>query len=150
MKRMMFFAPWLLAAALHAGEAQLTIKADQPGNKISPLLYGIFFEEIDRAGDGGIYAEMIQNCSFEDAAVPVGWSVVGGDGRMTLDHSRPLNGNNPTGLRLDGRIRVANRGFKGAPYSHGDPAKWLPAFEKGVGEMPCGIAVQQGKQYQHP
>ena len=72
MQRMMFFAPWLLAAALHAGEAQLTIKADQPGTRISPLLYGIFFEEINRAGDGGIYAEMIQNRSFEDAAAPVG------------------------------------------------------------------------------
>ena len=128
--RMMFLVPWLLSAALHAGEAKLTVRADQPGTKISPLLYGIFFEEINRSGDGGIYAEMIQNRSFEDTTVPVGWTVIQGDGRMRLDRSRPLNGNNPTSLRLDGCIRVANRGFKGAPYSHGDPAKWLPAFER--------------------
>ena len=45
-----------------------TIRIDtaNPGAKISPLLYGIFFEEINRAGEGGIYAEMIQNRSFED------------------------------------------------------------------------------------
>ena len=138
----------LLAGIVRAEPATITIQVDQPGVKVSPLLYGIFFEEINRAGDGGIYAEMIQNRSFEDATVPVGWTVVKGDGRMMLDKSQPLNANNPTSLRLDGRVGVANNGFKGAPYQHGgDPAKWLPAFEKGVQEMPGGIAVQQGGGY---
>ena len=39
----------------------MTIHVDQPGISVSPLLYGIFFEEINRAGDGGLYAEMVQN-----------------------------------------------------------------------------------------
>ena len=34
-------------------------------NQISPLLYGIFFEDINYAGDGGLYAELIANRSFE-------------------------------------------------------------------------------------
>jgi hypothetical protein len=151
MRRLIICAVGFVATfgALTAGEASLTVQVDQPGVKISPLLYGIFFEEINRAGDGGIYAEMIQNRSFEDATVPVGWSVVQGEGRMTLDHLQPLNANNPSSLRLDGCIHVANSGFKGAPYRHDeDPAKWLSAFAKGVQEMPGGIAVQQGQVYQ--
>jgi len=138
-----------MAVPLLAEPAHITVQVDQPGIKVSPLLYGIFFEEINRAGDGGIYAEMLQNRSFEDAPVPLGWAVVRGDGKMTLDKSQPLNANNPTSLRLDGHVSVANSGFKGAPYAHDpDPAKWLPAFEKGAQEMPNGVAVQQGKEYQ--
>ena len=34
-------------------------------NTVSPLLYGIFFEDINYAGDGGLYAELIANRSFE-------------------------------------------------------------------------------------
>ena len=56
------------AAAENTASSAGVIKIDaaHPGAKISPLLYGIFFEEINRAGEGGIYAEMIQNRSFED------------------------------------------------------------------------------------
>jgi hypothetical protein len=47
-----------------AGE--LTVHMDQPGATVSPTLYGLFFEDINRAGDGGLYAELVQNRSFED------------------------------------------------------------------------------------
>lgn len=57
----------LCAVALTAG-AQVTINIDanQRGPKISPTHYGIFFEDINHAADGGIYAELIRNRSFED------------------------------------------------------------------------------------
>ena len=117
----------------------LTIHADRPGAKISPLLYGIFFEEINRAGDGGIYGEMIQNRSFEDDRGPrnaapkriPAWTLLrseGAEARIALDDSRPVNPKNPYSLRLEivktggGRAAVANEGFR-------------------------GIAVQQGRQY---
>jgi alpha-L-arabinofuranosidase len=139
----------IVVACACAQAATITVDVDKPGVKVSPLLYGIFFEEINRAGDGGIYAEMLQNRSLEDATVPLGWTVVNGAGKMTLDKSQPLNANNPTSLRLDGQVSVANNGFKGAPYQYEvDPAKWMPAFEKGAKEMPNGVAVQQGKEYQ--
>ena len=56
-------------------DARITVQADKLGANISPLLYGIFFEEINRAGDGGLYAEMLQNRSFEDAPTPLGWTL---------------------------------------------------------------------------
>ena len=57
----------VLASAL-ASNAQVTINVDasNPGIKVSPNLYGIFFEDINHAADGGLYAELISNRSFED------------------------------------------------------------------------------------
>lgn len=116
---------WGLAAGAQAQPAaRVTVDVDKPGIALSPLLYGIFFEEINRAGDGGIYAEMIQNRSFEDARNlfhdderrrelgeaadrqandPIAWSPVKSakaEGSVTLDRNLPLNKQNPTSLRL--------------------------------------------------
>ena len=57
----------LLALATNVS-AQVTIDIDacQRGPKISPTHYGIFFEDINHAADGGLYAELIRNRSFED------------------------------------------------------------------------------------
>ena len=57
----------VFASAL-AANAQVTINVDasNPGIKVSPNLYGIFFEDINHAADGGLYAELISNRSFED------------------------------------------------------------------------------------
>jgi alpha-L-arabinofuranosidase len=48
----------------------ITVDASRRGHAISPGLYGIFFEEISHAGDGGLYAELIQNRGFEDSRLP--------------------------------------------------------------------------------
>lgn len=143
-----FLASTLIAATLPAFAAPVsTISVDttQPGRPVSPMLYGIFFEEINRAGDGGIYAEMVQNRSFEDADIlfhdtprrlalgplqaaqeandALAWTLLtsgAAKGSITLDRSQPLNPNNPTSLRLDvtaggGRVGIANDSFRGVP-----------------------------------
>src|SRR5512146_3290379 len=51
-----------------AATGTVTVQADQPGVAISSNLFGIFFEEINSAGDGGLYAELVRNRSFEDSA----------------------------------------------------------------------------------
>ena len=58
----------LLAATSMTLQAQVNIDIDaaQRGPKISPTHYGIFFEDINHAADGGLYAELIRNRSFED------------------------------------------------------------------------------------
>ena len=69
MKRM--FSLSLLAAGMAtASMAQVTLNIDagQRGALIGDRHYGIFFEEINHAGDGGLYAELIHNRSFEDNA----------------------------------------------------------------------------------
>ena len=66
---------WPIAALLIGGgavaqePATFTVHADKPGAAVPRSSYGIFFEEVNNANDGGLYAELIQNRSF-DAALP--------------------------------------------------------------------------------
>ena len=55
-----------LAAVTASAQVVISVDANQRGPKISPTHYGIFFEDINHAADGGIYAELIRNRSFED------------------------------------------------------------------------------------
>ena len=64
----------LLTCALTATAQSDPIRIDlgQKGADVSPDLYGIFFEEISHAGDGGLYAELVQNRGFEEHVLPSG------------------------------------------------------------------------------
>ena len=70
------FAP--LLAACSQPQAEITIDVAQHGADIPSSMYGIFFEEINHAGDGGLYAELVQNRGFEDTSVPEGYRVKDG------------------------------------------------------------------------
>lgn len=52
----------------------LTIRADERGAAFSDTMHGVFFEDINYAADGGLYAEMVQNRSFEHRAPLFAWS----------------------------------------------------------------------------
>jgi len=130
--RSIILAVWAVLSlsfdTIYAEQAKLTVQTDKSGNHISPVLYGIFFEEINRAGDGGIYAEMVQNRSFEDADQPVAWNLeTTGDSQavISLDNSKPLNEKNPRCLKFQvnrltqGTAAVTNEGFKGMSFRKG-------------------------------
>ena len=51
--------------------SKLKIKTKERRFETARDLYGIFFEDINRAGDGGLYPEMLRNRSFEDSVLPV-------------------------------------------------------------------------------
>lgn len=57
---------WGLATVVASAQVLIQVDANQRGPKISPTHYGIFFEDINHAADGGLYAELIRNRSFED------------------------------------------------------------------------------------
>lgn len=65
-----------LYAATAQRHAMITVNANQPGVRVSPMLHGIFFEEISHAGEGGLYAELVQNRGFEEANLPPGTTLV--------------------------------------------------------------------------
>jgi len=56
----------------------ININTQQQGARISPTLHGIFFEEISHAGEGGLYAELIQNRGFEESNLPQGTTLEDG------------------------------------------------------------------------
>ena len=56
----------MMAALTSVAQVNISVDATQRGPKISATHYGIFYEDINHAADGGIYAELIRNRSFED------------------------------------------------------------------------------------
>lgn len=67
----------LCISAAYGQQAIITVDADKPGRAVSPTLHGIFFEEISHAGEGGLYAELIQNRGFEEVRLPPGTHLEG-------------------------------------------------------------------------
>ena len=73
---------WMATTA--SAQVVIDVDAAKRGPKIRPTHYGIFFEDINHAADGGLYAELIRNRSFEDGedygkpANMEAWSVKGG------------------------------------------------------------------------
>ncbi|MGN6554501.1 MAG: alpha-L-arabinofuranosidase C-terminal domain-containing protein [Verrucomicrobiota bacterium] len=109
----------LFAAAMaNAAPAKITVDVNQPGHKISPTLWGIFFEDINLSADGGIYPELVRNRSFEDGEQADSWKLINGsDAKSTIaiDLTKPLNPFNRRSLRLklDGPADLVNEGFWG-------------------------------------
>lgn len=128
MKNQLLIASCLLAGAVQAAEpGRLTVKVNQPGVQISRALYGIFFEEVNCAGDGGLYAELVRNRSFEDSENPDHWSLLmagGAKARMELQ-TLPEGGNfNSRVLKLSvdkagTRAGIANDGYWGMAVEKG-------------------------------
>lgn len=58
---------------LMAQEPILEIDASNYQAEIAPTMYGIFFEDINFAADGGLYAELVKNRSFEFTLPKMGW-----------------------------------------------------------------------------
>jgi alpha-L-arabinofuranosidase len=62
------------AADLSAQSTKLTVQVDKPIAEIQPTMWGIFFEDINFGADGGLYAELVKNRSFEFAHPLMGWT----------------------------------------------------------------------------
>ena len=66
MKKALLLIIYTLTAVVASAQITIDVDANDRGPQISPTHYGIFFEDINHAADGGIYAELIRNRSFED------------------------------------------------------------------------------------
>lgn len=131
MKRLINSGIALLAAttALADVPVDVTMQIDRPGHAIPATLHGIFFEDINYAADGGLYAELVQNRSFEHGDAFVGWGMVnrGASGSIDVATQAPLNENNPHYVHLS--IVDAGQGFGLASYGY------------------AGIALRSGESY---
>ena len=66
MKTFWLLVVYILIGSFVFAQTKLSLDVSKPGISISPTHYGIFFEDINHAADGGLYAELIRNRSFED------------------------------------------------------------------------------------
>ena len=74
---MMGVLPLLAQNENHGYDMTMSIDMSSHEADVSPMLYGVFFEEINHAGEGGLYGELLGNRSFEDKQMPEGYRVEG-------------------------------------------------------------------------
>ncbi|WP_113654668.1 alpha-L-arabinofuranosidase C-terminal domain-containing protein [Pedobacter namyangjuensis] len=103
-------------------EATLLVNTQKAVAPIAPTMWGVFFEDINLGADGGIYAELVKNRSFEFSKPLMGWSVKGkkfGEGDVLVQNRQELQISNPRFLRLNikqaakGDAGITNEGFRG-------------------------------------
>lgn len=105
------------STAAAAGDAAL-LRADKPGAEVQPTMYGIFFEDINYGADGGLYAEMVKNRSFEFNDNMLGWKAFG---KFELKNDGPFERAPhymrliPTGHR-EKQTGLENEGFFGVTF----------------------------------
>ena len=123
MKKLLAFS-LLMGLTLHLccqSNTAFTVKVNDIKGTVQPTMWGIFFEDINFAADGGVYAELVKNRSFEFAAPMMGWNELkedGGNGTILVMNRGASNQNNPRFIRATvssdrGSYGLSNEGFRG-------------------------------------
>jgi alpha-N-arabinofuranosidase len=146
-------ACWQTSAQTPA--TMLAIDLAQPGKAISPDLFGIFFEDLNYAADGGLYAELVQNRSFEYTSRDnknwnslTAWELIQRDGGkgsvVVVQTNAPLNPRNPHYAVLtveSAGAGLRNAGFDGIVLKAGEKYD-LSLFAKVISGKPRPIIVR--------
>ena len=118
-------ASLLAAAACSAPAHRMDIDLEHPGAPVQPTMYGIFFEDINYAADGGLYAELVKNRSFEFPQDPLqGWKAFG---KVEVRNDGPFD-------RCPHYVRLQDPGH---------PHKWTGLDNEGF----FGIGLKEGETY---
>lgn len=128
-----------------AQDYTFVVDAKKPGVAINPDMYGIFFEDINFAADGGLYAELIKNRSFDFTDAPLtGWTTYG---KVSVqDKGGPFD-RNPHYVRLTNYFEllrgtgVINEGFKGIGIKKDDKYKFS-VYARAYGDKPIKIFAE--------
>lgn len=123
----MLVAAITLQGKTYAQTPVINIKATQPVAEIQPTMWGVFFEDINMGADGGIYAELVKNRSFEFQKPLMGWKVErkkAEEGDVIIQN-RQGNTANPRFISIKanntskGDLGITNEGFKGMGIKKG-------------------------------
>ncbi len=107
----------------------ITINAAKVTADIQPTMWGVFFEDINMGADGGLYAELVKNRSFEFNMPLMGWKTEGSkvkEGDMLVLNRKATDSANPRYLRVNvhdakeaGDMSITNEGFRGMGIKQG-------------------------------
>jgi alpha-L-arabinofuranosidase len=119
---------FLICFFSYAQNRVVTVKVNEPIADIQPTMWGVFFEDINLGADGGIYAELIKNRSFEFFKPLMGWTVQQNpfrEGAVMVINRQEANSANPRFLRVKldktpkGGLVMINEGFRGMGIKQG-------------------------------
>lgn len=134
-------------ASLKPLKGALTVYPDST-KAISPNLMGIFFEDINYAADGGLYAELIQNRDFEynskdrsKWSATTSWHTDDAAGRPVIATADPIHPNNPHYAVLKGQT-LSNSGFDGIPLKKGEKYDLSLRSRLGAGAKALKLRVE--------
>lgn len=121
MKKIFLLLAAIAQLSLSAQQSQvISIIANKPVSEIQPTMWGVFFEDINFAADGGIYAELVKNRSFEFDLPMMGWELVRKEasGRAVPTLYSPAREGNPHYVTVHadaakGSFGLLNKGFRG-------------------------------------
>lgn len=132
MKKTSVIAFITLLFAISTGIAQtekvFTVKANELKTEIQPTMWGVFFEDINMGADGGIYAELVKNRSFEFTSPLMGWKINRkkfSEGEILVLNRKEVNPANPRYIQVTatdavkGTLSMTNEGFKGMGIKKG-------------------------------
>ena len=128
-KHLAFLSALAITAGLNLNAQnvnQLTVQTNKIGAEIQPTMYGHFFEDINFGADGGLYAELVKNRSFEFPQNLMGWDTFG---NVTLQNDGPFE-RNPHYVRLGNpghahkRTGIENEGFFGIGIKADEPYRF--------------------------
>ncbi len=152
-QKLAFLLMCLLLATTVQMEAQtktMVVKAGTPIAPIQPTMWGLFFEDINFAADGGIYAELVKNRSFEFYKPLMGWKKFGEDYSGQFQIINSGNENNPRFLRIESpqgkEIGLTNEGFRGMGVVAGENYEFsvLARQEQGLSSLKVELLDSTG------
>lgn len=117
-----------LSAQAQVSQTPLNIDLSAKGADIQPTMWGLFFEDINFAADGGLYAEKLKNYSFEFENPMMGWNRVeegGANGYTYAMNYAVTTGPNKKYMQLqrlnsEGVMGLQNSGFRGIGLLEGE------------------------------
>jgi alpha-N-arabinofuranosidase len=117
-----------LATSAQTAPASLTVQVNKPGAAVNKNMYGLFFEDINFAADGGLYPELVKNKSFETDARLIGWKALQGAANLdtySVRNEQGITASNSHYVRLttrngaEGEAGIENEGFRGMGIKQG-------------------------------
>ena len=123
------FTGTLLSATAQKNSNVINVNAGKITTTIQPTMWGVFFEDINMGADGGLYAELVKNRSFEFSKPLMGWKIDSTnfkEGDYLILNREPADSMNPRFLRVNvhnapgvGNMNVTNEGFRGMGIKKG-------------------------------
>ncbi len=121
-KTILTAAALLVSVSVTGQTVRMDVNLKKAGAPVQPTMYGIFFEDINYAADGGLYGDMVKNRSFDFPYALTGWTAYG---KLQVMDDGPFE-RNPHYLRLnwsghrDKFTGVENEGFFGMGLKKGE------------------------------